>query len=164
MATVHPPTQGDSGAASRWREAALGAICLVLGAALLWMARSIELPARAMAVSPRIWPEALAYGIMGLSVLQIVSSFVSTPKVDDDDEEEGPVVRSGIVRVVGFVLATVAFGFLWYFVHFLVSGLVFVAALTWIAGGRGLKDLVLFPAGVTVLIYVLFGLLLRVPL
>ncbi|KXK63457.1 hypothetical protein AWW66_02640 [Micromonospora rosaria] len=163
MATVHPPIQGDSGAASRWREAAPGAICLVLGAVLLWLARSIELPTRVMAVSPRIWPEALAFGIMGLSVLQIVLAFVRTPEADDD-EDEGPVVRSGIVRVVGFVVATVAFGFLWYFVHFLVSGLVFVAALTWIAGGRGLKDLVLFPAGVTVVIYVLFGLLLRVPL
>ncbi|MER7165230.1 tripartite tricarboxylate transporter TctB family protein [Micromonospora sp. NPDC000207] len=162
MAAIHPTTKGDHGAASRWREAALGAVFLVLGAVLLGLARSIELPTRAMAVSPRIWPEALAFGIMGLSVLQIVSAFVKTPKVDD--EEDGPVVRSGIVRVAGFVVASVAFGLLWYYLHFLVSGLVYVAALTWIAGGRGIKDLVFFPAGVTLLIYVLFGLLLRVPL
>ncbi|WP_249412449.1 tripartite tricarboxylate transporter TctB family protein [Micromonospora endophytica] len=104
-----------------------------------------------------------------MSVLQIVLAFVTTPraataKTADDDDEEGPASRSGIVRVVGFVAATVAFGLLWYYLHFLVSGLVFVAALTWVAGGRGIKDLLLFPAGVTVVIYVLFGLLLRVPL
>ncbi|GGM15635.1 MULTISPECIES: tripartite tricarboxylate transporter TctB family protein [Micromonospora] len=166
MATHHPPIQGDPGAAAaRWREAALGAVFLVLGVVFLGLARSIELPTRALAVSPRIWPEALAFGIIGLSVLQIVSAFVRTPtRADDDDEDDGPATRSGVVRVAGFLAATVAFGLLWYYVHFLISGLVFVAALIGIAGGRGIKDLLLFPAGVTVVIYVLFGLLLRVPL
>ncbi|MFI7025505.1 tripartite tricarboxylate transporter TctB family protein [Micromonospora sp. NPDC049900] len=164
MAIHHPPIQGDHGAAARWRAAAPGMVFLVLGAVFLWLARSIELPARALAVSPRIWPETLAIGIIGLSALQIVLAFVTTPAVADDEDEEEPATRSGIVRVVGFVAATLAFGVLWYYLHFLVSGLIFVAALTWIAGGRGVKDLLVFPAGVTVVIYGLFGLLLRVPL
>ncbi|WP_416904845.1 tripartite tricarboxylate transporter TctB family protein [Micromonospora echinospora] len=154
------PVAGDRSAASPLREAALGGIFLLLGVVLLILARSIELPARAMAVSPRIWPEMLAYGIIGLSVVQLVGAFVRT-RADEDEQE--PATRTGVLRVAGFVLATVAFGVLWYYVHFLVSATVFVAALTLIAGGRGVKDLVLFPVGMTVVLYALFALLLKVP-
>ncbi len=65
--------------------------------------------------------------------------------------------------MTGFVLAILAFGLLWYYVHFLVSATIFVAALTWIAGGRGVKDLAVFPVVITVVLYGLFALLLKVP-
>lgn len=159
MATPHPTPEGDRSAASPWREAALGGVFLVLGTAVLLLARSIALPDRPLAVSPRIWPEVLGIGIISLSVLQIITSFVATPKSDDLE----PATRVGMLRVAAFVLATLAFGLLWYYIHFLVSGMLFVAALTWIAGGRGVKDLVLFPAGITVVLYGLFAILLRVP-
>lgn len=145
---------------SRRREVGLGVVFLGVGTLVLALARAIEIPDRALSVSPRIWPEALGVGIMALSALQIVRSLVR-PAVADDDLE--PTTRVGRLRVAGFVLAVVAFGPLWYFVHFLVSATLLVAALTWIAGGRGLKDLLLFPAGITVLLYGLFGLLLKVP-
>jgi putative tricarboxylic transport membrane protein len=159
MTASHPTPEGDQSAASPWREAALGAVFLTLGVVILVLARSIELPDRALAVSPRIWPEMLGIGIIGMSALQIVTAFISTPKRDDAE----PATRAGVLRVAGFVLATLAFGVLWYYIHFLVSGMVFVAALVWIAGGRGIKELILFPAGITVVLYVLFALLLRVP-
>ncbi|MFF0372540.1 tripartite tricarboxylate transporter TctB family protein [Micromonospora sp. NPDC005087] len=159
MSASHPTPEGDHSAASPWREAALGAAFLTLGVVILVLARSIELPDRALAVSPRIWPETLGIGIIGMSALQIVTAFISTPKRDDAE----PATRVGVLRVAGFVLATLAFGALWYYIHFLVSGMVFVAALTRIAGGRGIKELILFPAGITVVLYVLFALLLRVP-
>ncbi|MFI5490733.1 tripartite tricarboxylate transporter TctB family protein [Micromonospora echinaurantiaca] len=159
MTHTHPVPQGDHSAASPWREAALGGVFLVLGVVILVLARSIELPGRALAVSPRIWPESLGIGMIGMSVLQIVSVFISAPKGDDLE----PATRVGVLRVAGFVLATLAFGVLWYYIHFLASGMVFVAALTWIAGGRGIKDLILFPAGITVVLYALFAIVLRVP-
>ncbi|MEU4482980.1 tripartite tricarboxylate transporter TctB family protein [Micromonospora sp. NPDC023966] len=137
----------------------MGAVFLLLGVVILILARSIELPDHALAISPRIWPEALGIGIIALSAVQIVSAFISAPKTDDVE----PATRVGVLRVGGFVLATLAFGVLWYYIHFLVSGMVFVAALTWIAGGRGIKDLVLFPAGITVVLYAVFAILLRVP-
>jgi putative tricarboxylic transport membrane protein len=146
--------------ASPWREAAVGVVFLLVGAVLLGLARAIEVPDRPLSVSPRIWPEALGIGIVGLSILQIVMSFVRTPKPDDDLE---PTTRVGLMRVGGFVLAILAFGLLWYYVHFLVSATLFVAALTWIAGGRGVKDLAVFPVVITVVLYGLFALLLKVP-
>jgi putative tricarboxylic transport membrane protein len=95
-----------------------------------------------------------------MSVLQVGAALLRPPPVDDTE----PSTRVGILRVAGFVAAVLAFGLLWYFVHFLVSGLVFVAALAWIAGGRGIKDLVVFPAAVLLVLYGLFALLLKVPL
>jgi putative tricarboxylic transport membrane protein len=154
------PVDGRSGAASPWREAALGLVFLAIGAAVWVMARGIELPQRPTAVSPRIWPEILGLGIVALSVLQVVLAFARTPAPDEDTE---PVTRVGVRRVVGFVVVIVAFGLLWYYVHFLISGLALVAALTWVAGGRGLKDLLLFPAVIVAVLYGLFALLLKVP-
>jgi putative tricarboxylic transport membrane protein len=147
-------------AASPVREAALGLVFLVIGVVVLVLARAIELPQRSTAVSPRIWPEALAIGLIGLSALQVVVAFVSTPDADDLE----PTTRRGVLRVVGFVGCVLAFGLLWYYVHFLLSGFVLVAALTWVAGGRGVKDLVLFPAVIVAVLYALFALLLKVPL
>jgi putative tricarboxylic transport membrane protein len=160
MTVSEPVVDGRSRAASPWREAALGLVFLALGAIVWVLARGIELPQRPSAVSPRIWPEALGIGIVGLSVLQLVLAFVRTPAPDEDQE---PVTRIGIRRVVGFVLVVLAFGVLWYYVHFLLSGFVLVAALTWVAGGRGPKDLVLFPAVIVAVLYGLFALLLKVP-
>jgi tripartite tricarboxylate transporter TctB family protein len=158
--TLTPSADGHSGAASPWREAALGLVFLAVGIVLYVLARAIELPQRPTAVSPRIWPEILGIGIMALSVLQIVTAFVTTPAPDENE----PAIRLGVLRVVGFVLAIVAFGMLWYYVHFLASGSLLVAGLAWIAGGRGVKDLVLFPAVITVVLYALFALLLKVPI
>lgn len=160
MTASEPVADGPSGAASPRREAALGLVFLVLGAAVWMLARGIELPQRPTAVSPRIWPEILGIGLIALSVLQIVLAFVRTPPPDEDTE---PITGIGVRRVFGFVAVIVAFGVLWYYVHFLLSGFVLVAALTWVAGGRGLKDLVLFPAVIVVLLYGLFALLLKVP-
>ena len=152
--------EGQRRAASPLREAALGLVFLVLGIVVLVLARAIELPQRPTAVSPRIWPEALAVGLIGLSALQVLVAFVATPDADEQD----PTTRTGVLRVVGFVSCVVAFGLLWYYVHFLLSGFALVAALTWVAGGRGLKDLVIFPAVIVAVLYVLFALFLKVPL
>jgi putative tricarboxylic transport membrane protein len=152
--------EGQRRAASPPREAALGLVFLVLGIVVLILARAIELPQRSTAVSPRIWPEALAIGLIGLSALQVVVAFAATP---DADEQE-PTTRTGVLRVAGFVGALLAFGVLWYYVNFLLSGFALVAALTWVAGGRGLKDLVVFPAVIVAILYALFALLLKVPL
>ncbi len=158
--TAVPSADGRPGPASPWREAALGLVFLAVGIVLLVLARAIELPQRPTAVSPRIWPEILGIGIIALSVLQVVAAFVTTAASDENE----PATRLGIHRVVGFVLAIVAFGVLWYYVHFLVSGFGLVAGLTWIVGGRGIKDLVLFPAVITVVLYALFALLFKVPI
>ncbi len=155
-----PGTPGEPSAASRPREVALGVVSFAVGAGVFLLARSIVLPDRPTAISPRAWPEALGIGIMALSVLQIVASFTTHPPAEDIE----PATRTGVIRMVGFVAAILAFGVLWYYVHFLVSATLFVAALTWIAGGRGIRDLLLFPLAITVVLYVLFSLLLKVPI
>ena len=157
--TLASSVDGRSGAASPWREAALGLVFLAVGLVLYGLARAIELPQRPTAVSPRIWPEMLGIGIILLSVLQIVAAFVTTPAADENE----PATHLGVLRVVGCVLAVVAFGALWYYVHFLVSGFLLVVGLTWVAGGRGVRDLALFPAVITVVLYTLFAVLLKVP-
>jgi hypothetical protein len=42
--------------------------------------------------------------------------------------------------------------------------LIRIAGLVYVTGGRGVRALIVFPAVTTVLLYVIFGLLLRVPL
>lgn len=163
VTTAQPAPESEPGPVARWREAGPGVVFLALGIAVLVLARAIEVPDRALAISPRIWPEALGVGIIGMSAVQILAAFTGRAGRAGGDGEQ-PATRVGVLRVAGFVLAALAFGVLWYYIHFLVSGLIFVATLTWLAGGRGVKDLILFPAGITVVIYALFGLLLKVPI
>lgn len=146
--------------ASPWGEATLGAIATLLGLAIFLWAQSIPLGERPTAVSPRIWPESLGIGIMLLAMWLIVSAW----RRPTSDDEPMPVTRAGLLRVTGFVLTVLAFGVLWYYVHFLVSAAVLVAALTFIAGGRGWKPVIGFPIVISAVLYALFGLLLKVPL
>jgi len=81
-------------------------------------------------------------------------------------EEDGPgsATRQGAWRLATMLASIAGYGVLWYFVDFRVSTAILFVALTWLGGGRGWKALILFPIGVTAILYLLFGVLLRVPL
>jgi len=111
--------------------------------------------------SPRWWPEALAYVLLGLSVLHAALALLrprATAELPD------PASRTGALRLTAMLLAVLGYGVLWYFVDFRVSTPVLLAALVHLGGGRGWKALLVFPAVVTAVLYLLFGVLLKVPL
>jgi hypothetical protein len=134
---------------------------LVVGILVLVLSQGITEPDIATGLSPRWWPQILGVIICALSIGVAVKSLVVG---DHTDEDVLPSTRLGVVRVVAVVGTTFAYGVLWYFLDFRIATLVLVAALAFIIGGRGWRALLLFPALVTAALYVLFVLLLKVPL
>ncbi|GAB3212593.1 tripartite tricarboxylate transporter TctB family protein [Marinactinospora thermotolerans] len=166
MSTSPAPTSEVTSAqeaartSSRWRELVPALAGVALGVTTLALSTQIPDGAASVRFSPRWWPDALAFLLIGLGVVHAVLSWVT----GGTDEAPEPATRAGAIRLVAILSAIVGYGVLWYFVDFRVSTTVLFVALTYIAGGRGWKALLLFPVVTTMVLYLLFGVLLRVPL
>lgn len=160
-------------ASSRRLEVVVAIVAVALMAAAILLAQGIELRREPGAgqIGARFWPTLLAAVGLGLAVWRLVVAIVGTP----DDRSDQDVVAVGgyrrlaltIALTVGFIAAwgirsVVAFGYR--FEVFPVLCAVFLLALLRLYGGRGWKALVLFPTLLTVGIYVIFRILLRIPL
>jgi hypothetical protein len=158
--TPSDPDGVPTAPASRRLEvgSALGA--LVFLGALAFLARRIELRAETGGIDPRWWPELLGTIGLVLGVALLIVS-VSRPVPRDDLEAS---TRSGLVRVAVIVAITAVYLVMWPVVGFLVATPVFLVAVTAVTGGRGWRALLLFPVLTTGFIYLLFQMLLEVPL
>ncbi|GAA3739381.1 hypothetical protein HDA32_002787 [Spinactinospora alkalitolerans] len=164
------PAPGESGAAeaapgpsrprSRLRELVPALAGLALGLAVLVLTAQIPEGAGLTGFSPRWWPEGLALLLIVLSVVHAALSW-ARPGAGEAPSE---ATRTGALRLVSLVLTILGYGVLWYFIDFRVSTVVLFAALTYLTGGRGWKALLVFPVVTTGVLYLLFGVLLRVPL
>lgn len=158
---------------SRRMEVLVAVGALVLMAVLLVLASRIELRREAGPgqIDARFWPTAIAWTGLAVAAWRLVVTLTSQP-----DEREGleRVQQGGPLRLLLTVGATVAFVAVWsldsvvaagyQFEVFPFAAVLLLAGLTWVYGGRGWRALVLFPVAATALIYVLFHLLLRIPL
>lgn len=134
---------------------------LALGVLLLLLTQYVKEPDIATGLSPRWWPGILGAIICLLSIGVAIKDQVSDGK--SGDELTTPT-RLGMIRVAAVIAAAFGYGVLWYFLDFRVATIVLVAGLSYIIGGRGWRALLLFPFLVSLVLYALFVLLLKVPL
>lgn len=135
----------------------------VLAVGVFALATQIPEGARLTQFSPRWWPELLSVLLLALSIGLAVQT-LRRPSAPVEDGVPESATRQGSQRLALMLAAIVGYGVLWYFVDFRVSTAILFVALTWLGGGRGWKALILFPVLATAVLYVLFGVLLRVPL
>jgi len=170
-----PPvfTDNESAKSSRPLEIAFAVIALTLAAGYLYLGTQIELrrPASAGQIDARFWP--LVLGTIGVAVsLVLLVIAITRPASSREDIE--PVQRGGVPRVILSVAATTAFIVLWslnaivafgYRIEiFPIIAAILMLVLLLVYGQRRWQGLVIFPLAMTAFIYVLFGMLLRVPL
>ncbi|RLP77249.1 tripartite tricarboxylate transporter TctB family protein [Mycetocola tolaasinivorans] len=134
---------------------------IVAGLALLALTLTVKEPLIPTGMSPRWWPQMLGLLLTLLSLGVAVKEFIAPSAADPDLQ---PPTRTGIIRVAAFLAIIAVYGVLWYFIAFPVATFALFAAMVWVLGERGWKALLLFPAITTGVLYVLFGLLLKVPL
>lgn len=146
---------------SRAFEAVVAAIAIAVVGAVLLLSQGISSDVDAGGLAPVWWPTVL--GVIGL-VLAVGMLVVALVRPLKEREDVVAATPEGWRQTGLAALASVAFVVAWDQVGFVVPALVFLVALCLIFGARSLKVLVLFPAGITALIYVLFDVLLRVPL
>ncbi len=144
---------------SRLREILIGAGVVAVGAVVLLLA--LQLPAETAngEFGSGWWPSLIgtAIAVLGLGVAA-VGAFRPPVRDCDDARAKG---AGQLVAILGLI---VAYGVAWRFAHFLVVTPLLVLGIMVLLGGRGWRSLILIPVVVTVALYAVFGLLLRVPL
>ena len=161
--TPGAPTTGEARPGRRLRDLIPAAIGAALAVVAFALATQIPEGARLTQFSPRWWPELLAVLLLLLSAL-LAAGALFRPTVTVEDDVPEAATRQGTWRLVAMLASVAGYGVLWYFIDFRVSTTLLFVALTWLGGGRGWKALILFPIAVTAILYLLFGVLLRVPL
>lgn len=156
------------------RREALVAIGAVLVAVLaLLVTTRIRSAVVAQGLGPAAWPTALAVGLAVLGVLMLARPVVAGLRFGRRATTSGPgsaiagvepVTPGGMRRVVLTVAAVAGYGLAWHWLDFRVCTVAFVAAVAAIGGARGWRALVAFPVVLTGLLWLLFGVLLEVPL
>lgn len=159
-----PPEAHDHGFPahpSKPMEIACGAFAVLVSIVLVWQARAVEVRAETGGIDPRWWPELLGLVGTALGAFLLVRAVVR-PALERDDVQEA--THQGRVRAVVAIVLSALYVATWPVVGFLVVTPVFLVAATYLFGGRGWRTLVLFPAGMTAFIYLLFVTALKVPL
>ena len=131
---------------------ALGVVVLVL---------SQQITQRGTGIGPRFWPEALAWGLIGLGVLLVFTNVMRGVRPTDIPDD---MTWWGVFQMVLTGLVLVGYLLLFNVLQFWLITLVVTFVLLMIYGIRNWKVLVFLPIIIGVLLHVLFIVLLKVPL
>lgn len=170
---VVPVDDSESAAASRPLEIVFAAVALAISAGYLFLSTQIELRQEAAAgqIDARFWPLVLGTVAVAVSIALLVFALVRPAPSREDIERIRP---GGVVRVIATSILTLIYVGLWTLSSVILFGYrielfpiitaIYMIALMLVFGHRRWLSLVIYPIAVTAFIYVLFGMLLRVPL
>ena len=166
-------SESDTPRPSRTIEIAFAATALVLTATYLALGTQIELRQAAAPgqIDARFWPLLLGTTGVAVSVALLVIALTRPAPARDELERIQP---GGVPRVVITCVLTIAYVALWSVSAIVAFGYrieifpiitaLYMFVLLLVYGQRRWLGLVIYPLAVTVFIYVLFGMLLRIPL
>lgn len=146
---------------SRRLEVLIALIALGASVLVVYLAGDIEVRRQSQAVGPRSWPRLLGLGGIALSLALLLCVLLRRPFARDDLES---LTRLGLVRSVIAGALSVVFVLAWPLAGFVVAAIPFLVLTTFLFGGRGWRTLAIFPVGITAFIYLLFQIVLKVPL
>ncbi|WP_458042826.1 MULTISPECIES: tripartite tricarboxylate transporter TctB family protein [Bacteria] len=167
------PITHDGARPARSLEIALAIVALAFTATYLFLSTRIELRLEAAPgqLDARSWPLLLGTLGVAMSVVLLVIAIARPAPSREDLEVRRP---GGVVRVIVTFAITAAFVFVWSlssivafgyrFELFPIVTAVYLFVLMLVYGQRKRLGLVIYPLALTAFIYVLFGMLLRIPL
>lgn len=131
----------------------------LLGGTMMLPIHGLELSAADGSIGPGWWPAVLGGTLVaGAVAIALVAFKQPEPML------EQRVSSHGLGRLGAVITAIILYGIGWQFFHFILVTVVFLSALMYVTGGRGVKALVVFPVLTAAVLYGLFGMLLQVPL
>lgn len=137
-----------------------GPLCgIAVGIAVIALAQTITLPAIDGQFSPRWWPQLSGAAIVLFSLAAAVRAVPSNAPMDELEASQ----PGGVRRILASLAAVAAYGVLWHWIDFRIVTVLLVAGLVAVNGGRGWAGLIAFPVVVTAVLWLLFSVLLRVP-
>lgn len=151
----------ETASASPLMEQVFAVGILAFGLTVLQGARQITLRNEIGGFDARAWPILIGWCLVITSVWVVIGAF--TRRRAQRDVE--PATRSGWTQVVATVAITVVLLAFWYGeVSLLYLAPAYLIGLNLIFGMRNIKALAVFPAVITGFLYLVFQLLLKVPL
>lgn len=166
-------TPDHQAAPSRAIEITFAVVTVAFCATYLALGTQIDLRRDAAPgqIDARFWPTVLGSTGVGLSVVLLVTS-ITRPVMAREGVER--LERGGLLRVLGTCALTLGYIGLWSYASvslfgfryelFPIATALLLAALLWLYGHRGWVGLIVYPVATTAFIYVLFGIVLRIPL
>ncbi len=160
-------------ASSRPVEIAFAAVALAVAAGYLVLGTRIPLRREAAAgqIDARFWPTVIGVSAVVVAVLLLVIA-ITRPAPGREDIER--IQSGGVLRVAVTIAITLAFVALWslgavilfgYRIEvFPVAAGLLMASLMLVYGHRRWLSLIIYTVVVTAFVYVVFGMLLRIPL
>lgn len=158
---------------SRPLEIVFAAIALAVASGYLVLATQIPLRREAAAgqMDARFWPEVLGVSAVAVAIVLLVIAVTRPAPTREDLERIQP---GGILRVIATLVVTIAFVALWSVGSVIVFGYrielfpiaagLLMIALMLLYGHRRWISLIVYSVLVTAFVYVVFGMLLRIPL
>ncbi|CAH0244017.1 hypothetical protein SRABI76_03074 [Microbacterium oxydans] len=159
--------------ASRPLEIVFGIVALAFSAGYLFLTTQIPLRREAAPgqIDARFWPTVIAVTAVVIA-LAILAMALTRPAPGREDLER--IQPGGYIRVIATLVITCAFVALWslstvilfgYRIEvFPIAAAVLMAALMLLYGHRRWISLIIYSVSVTAFVYVVFGMLLRIPL
>lgn len=159
--------------ASRPLEIALAVVALIFSAGYLFLSTQIVLRREAPPgqIDARFWPLVLGTSAVAVALI-LLAIAISRPAPSRDDIDR--IQPGGVARVIVASILTIGFVAAWSFSSMVILGYriqmfpvtaaLYLFALMLVFGQRRWVGLVVYPLAVTAFIYVLFGMLLRIPL
>lgn len=161
--STRSPGASAPGDATQSRAQQIGVALTGIAVSLLWCwgAVSFDIRVEQPGIGPRTWPLMIGGGALLLSLVLLAQALMGVRP----PREGEPVTRLGIVRAVITVGATAVALAAWLWsVPYLIWMPLLMICLILAYGARGWKAVLLVPGTVLLVIFLLFDLLLKVPL
>lgn len=154
-----PDQESERGPNHRGYEAAIGVAVIAIGLACFVLTGQIDLAREGQAFGPRWWPTALSVTMIVIGGVLVVQALMH--RITSDEPR---ITRSGGITLTVTLTLIIGYGFAWQYLDFRAVTVFLLAGLVFAFGGRGIKALMIFPVATTLVLWAIFGLLLRVPL
>ncbi|QMU96607.1 tripartite tricarboxylate transporter TctB family protein [Microbacterium esteraromaticum] len=175
MSTIDATSEDEyqSATPSRRLEVLFAAVALALAAG--YLALALQIPLRRAAapgqLDARFWPTVLGVSAVAVAIVLLVIALTRPAPTREDVES---IQRGGVVRVIVTVAVVCAFVALWSIGSVILFGYrieifpiaagLLMATLMLVYGHRRWLSLIIYSVLVTAFVYVVFGMLLRIPL
>ncbi|SNS00238.1 Tripartite tricarboxylate transporter TctB family protein [Anaerovirgula multivorans] len=138
----------------------IACVTTIIGGTFIYLSK--DFPQKAgNAPGPGLWPGLLGAVLIGLSLILVIST-LTTKKTSM--MENMVLLTVPIKRVYKLMGITIAFTVILYFFGFVIATLLFIPAVMYLLEVRSLKYMVTTSLLVTTFIYVVFVLILNIPL
>ena len=146
----------------------LGGLLLLIGVGLYLAAAQLQAGSATDPLGPRGFPSLLSLGFVGSGVGLLVKTGLAARRPGgyveevDDDEEQSPITVSRLLLaslgIIVYVLVALPV------LGFLLGTIIFVAVMIAVQGGAARRSFIAMSLGFPIAVYLLFGVLLDVPL